>query len=206
MEMYKLFIKRILDILVAFTLLTLLSPILILVMVLLFLSHKGGVFFFQERPGKNEKTFSIIKFKTMNDARDGNGNLLPDADRLTTMGKIIRKTSLDEIPQLINILKGDMSLIGPRPLLMHYIPYYSERERKRHSVLPGITGLAQISGRNLLKWDDRLEKDIEYVERISFGLDFKIFLETIKHVISSKDIVVDPNSVIPSLDEYREKT
>lgn len=204
--MYKRIVKRILDFVAAFTLLTLLSPILILVSILLFIFQNGKIFFFQNRPGKDERTFSIIKFKTMNDKKDAGGALLSDTDRLTTVGKIVRRTSLDEIPQFINILKGDMSLIGPRPLLMHYIPYYTEREKKRHSVLPGITGLAQVTGRNTLQWDERLEKDVEYVENISFSLDLKILLKTIHKVIRSKDIVVDPSSVMPDLDEYRKNT
>jgi lipopolysaccharide/colanic/teichoic acid biosynthesis glycosyltransferase len=203
--MYKLIIKRILDILASFTLLTVLSPVLILVALLLFIANKGAVFFFQKRPGKHERTFHIIKFKTMNDAKDEHNNLLPDSDRLTTVGRIVRKTSLDEIPQLINVLKGDMSLIGPRPLLIRYLPFYTEKERSRHSVLPGITGLAQVSGRNNLNWDERLEKDVHYVEGISFSLDMKIFFKTIQNVISSKDIVVDARASMPDLDEYRSK-
>lgn len=202
--MYRLVIKRILDIITALMLLTLLSPILIVVFILLFIAHKGGVFFLQKRPGKNEKIFSIIKFKTMSDAKDANGKLLPDGERLTPIGQLVRKTSLDEIPQFINVLKGDMSLIGPRPLLKHYLPYYTEKEQKRHSVLPGITGLAQISGRNHINWDERLAKDVEYVENISLLLDIKIFFKTIQNVISSKDVAVDPRSLILDLDEYRQ--
>jgi lipopolysaccharide/colanic/teichoic acid biosynthesis glycosyltransferase len=186
--------------------LAVLSPIFIIVAILLFLANKGGgVFFFQKRPGKDERIFSIIKFKTMTDARDDKGNILPDKDRLTPVGKFVRKASLDEIPQLINILKGDMSLIGPRPLLLRYLPYYTEEERKRHAVLPGITGLAQISGRNHLNWDERLAKDLEYIEQISFVLDTKIFFQTIKNVLSSKDVAIDPQSLMLSLDEYRKK-
>lgn len=185
--------------------LAVLSPIFIIVAILLFLANKGGVFFFQERPGKDERIFSIIKFKTMTDAKDIEGNILPDKDRLTPVGKFVRKTSLDEIPQLINILKGDMSLIGPRPLLLRYLPYYTEKERKRHAVLPGITGLAQISGRNHLNWDKRLAKDLEYIEQLSFALDAKIFFQTIKNVLSSKDVAIDPQSLMLSLDEYRKK-
>lgn len=201
--MYKNFFKRVIDSLLALALLITLSPILVIVILLLAIANKGSVFFYQKRPGKNEKIFGIFKFKTMNDKKDANGDLLPDSERLTTIGRFIRKTSLDEIPQVINILKGEMSLIGPRPLLPKYLPYYSEIERKRHQVLPGISGLAQISGRNLLNWNDRLKKDVEYVENISFGLDVKIFFQTLKNVIQSKDNVSDPRSLMLDLDEER---
>lgn len=205
LKMYNLFIKRSFDILISFGMLTVLSPLFIIVTVLLLFANKGKVFFFQKRPGKNERTFSIIKFKTMTDERDDEGMILPDKARLTAAGKFVRKTSLDEIPQLINILKGDMSLIGPRPLLLRYLPYYTEEERKRHAVLPGITGLAQVSGRNHLNWDERLAKDLEYIEHMSFALDAKIFFQTIKNVLSSKDVAIDPQSLMLSLDEYRKK-
>ncbi|MDX1768874.1 MAG: sugar transferase [Arenibacter troitsensis] len=201
--MYKNFLKRILDFFIAIIMLTLLSPIFVLLTVLLFIFNDGQVFFLQKRPGKNERIFSIIKFKTMNDKKDEEGNLLPDGDRLTPVGKVVRKTSMDEIPQLINILKGDMSLIGPRPLLIQYLPVYTEREKQRHSVLPGITGLSQVSGRNNLGWDERLNMDVEYVENISFLLDLKIFLKTIKNVITSKDVAVDSFTVMPTLDDFR---
>lgn len=204
--MYRNFFKRLIDFLASLTLLLLLSPVLLLIGILLFFANSGNVFFVQRRPGKNEKIFSIIKFKTMNDKKDAEGNLLPDGDRLTPVGRIIRKTSLDEVPQLINVFKGDMSLIGPRPLLPKYLPFYTERERKRHSVLPGITGLAQVSGRNLLNWDQRLQKDAEYVEQLSFGLDVKIFFQTIINVIRSKDNVADPSSLLLDLDEQRGQT
>ena len=204
--MYRNFFKRLIDFLASLTLLVLLSPVLLLISVLLFFANSGKVFFVQRRPGKHEKIFSIVKFKTMNDKKDADGNLLPDRDRLTTVGRIIRKTSLDEVPQLFNVFKGDMSLIGPRPLLPKYLPYYTDRERKRHSVLPGITGLAQVSGRNLLNWDQRLQKDAEYVEQLSFGLDMKIFFQTIINVIRSKDNVADPSSLLLDLDEQRGQT
>lgn len=203
--MYKSFFKRIFDILFSLSLLIAVSPILLIVTVLLFFANKGSVFFYQQRPGKGEKIFRIMKFKTMNDAVDENGKLLSDTERLTNTGRFVRKTSLDEIPQLVNILKGDMSLIGPRPLLVKYLPYYSEKERKRHDVLPGITGLAQISGRNLLDWDERLRKDCEYVENISFALDVKIFFATIKNVLQSKDNISDPRSVMLDLDDARKQ-
>ena len=183
--------------------LTVLSPVFLLVAILLLFNNKGRVFFFQKRPGKEERIFSIIKFKTMNDAKDAQGNLLPDKARLSAIGRFVRKASLDEIPQLINIIKGDMSLIGPRPLLIRYLPYYTTAERKRHAVLPGITGLAQISGRNHLNWDERLSKDLEYIDKMSFWLDARIFFQTIRNVLSSKDVAVDPQSMMLSLDEYR---
>ncbi len=169
------------------------------------MANKGKPFFVQERPGKNEKIFSIVKFKTMNDLTDDQGNLLPDRERLTPVGSFVRKTSLDELPQLINVIKGEMSFIGPRPLLIRYLPFYKEEERKRHSIRPGITGLAQVSGRNLLNWDDRLGLDVEYVKQVSFILDLKIVLRTIKNVLTSKDIAVDPQSVMIDLDDERRK-
>jgi lipopolysaccharide/colanic/teichoic acid biosynthesis glycosyltransferase len=201
--MYQSFFKRLFDILFSLSLLVVLSPVLLIVAIALYFANDGSVFFYQKRPGKGEKIFQIMKFKTMNDKVDANGKLLSDTERLTKTGRFVRKTSLDEIPQLINILKGDMSLIGPRPLLTKYLPYYTERERKRHSVLPGITGFAQISGRNLLDWDERLRKDCEYVENVSFSMDVKIFFTTIKNVLQSKDNISDPRSVMLDLDESR---
>ncbi len=183
--------------------LILLSPLLLAITFFLFIFNNRSVFFLQKRPGKNERNFYIIKYKTMNDKKDAYGNLLSDKDRLTKFGNILRKTSLDELPQLINVLIGNMSFIGPRPLLIRYIPYYTKLEKKRHSVKPGITGLAQISGRNLLDWDSRLKKDLEYVENLSFLLDLNILFKTIKKVITSKDVVTIPNSVIKDLDEER---
>ncbi|MFC5045340.1 sugar transferase [Aquimarina hainanensis] len=203
--MYKFYVKRGIDFVFAFVLILLLFPVFLVVFILLSIANKGYPFFVQRRPGKGEKIFSIIKFRTMNNKKDAEGNLLPDKDRLTTIGKFVRKTSLDEIPQLFNVLKGDMSFIGPRPLLIRYLPYYHENERKRHAVLPGITGLAQVSGRNVLAWDKRLALDVTYVENISFLLDVKIIISTVVKVIASKDVVVDPNSVIVDLDEYRKE-
>ncbi|QKX06862.1 sugar transferase [Aquimarina sp. TRL1] len=203
--MYKFYVKRGIDFVFAFVLILLLFPVFLVVFILLSIANKGYPFFVQRRPGKGEKIFSIIKFRTMNNKKDAEGNLLPDKDRLTTIGKFVRKTSLDEIPQLFNVLKGDMSFIGPRPLLIRYLPYYHENERKRHTVLPGITGLAQVSGRNVLAWDKRLALDVTYVENISFLLDVKIIISTVVKVIASKDVVVDPNSVIVDLDEYRKE-
>ena len=197
--MYKKIFKPLLDVLIAVVGLIMLSPIFLIVMVGLAIANNGEPFFFQKRPGKNEKIFSIIKFKSMNDRKDVKGHLLPDAQRLTKMGSFIRKTSLDEIPQLINVLKGDMSLIGPRPLLVSYLPFYTEKEKLRHSVKPGITGLAQVNGRNTLNWDDRLNMDVQYVQKLSFSLDVSIFIKTIKKVIFKEDIVIalDPSKNIP---------
>jgi lipopolysaccharide/colanic/teichoic acid biosynthesis glycosyltransferase len=181
--------------------LIILSPVFIVLTLLLFIANRGKPFFTQSRPGRHEKIFKIIKFKTMNDKRDAGGNLLPDSERLTSIGKFVRKTSLDEIPQLINVLKGDMSLIGPRPLLVKYLPYYTEREKLRHSIRPGITGYAQVSGRNTIDWDERFELDVCYVEKLSFKADVKIFFQTIANVIVSKDITVITER--PDFDVYR---
>jgi len=186
--MYKHFLKELLDFFIAFTALLVLSPLLIPITVLLALANNGKPFFFQKRPGKNGRIFNIIKFKTMTDGKDENGELLPDQKRLTAVGKFVRKTSIDEIPQLINVLKGDMSLIGPRPLLPQYLPLYSERQRKRHDVKPGITGWAQVNGRNAISWTKKFEYDVWYVENLSFGLDVKIIIKTIKKVVISEGI------------------
>lgn len=180
-----------------------LTPITAIVFVALLFINKGKPIFLQQRPGKNEKIFSIIKFKTMGDGKDPNGDLLPDEERITRFGTFLRKTSLDEIPQLINIIKGDMSLIGPRPLKVSYLPYYTTKESIRHSVRPGITGLAQISGRSLLEWDERLQKDIEYVENLSFGLDCKILVQTFLKVVTAKDVALDSESGIIDFDAFR---
>lgn len=197
--MYKKIIKPALDFLIALIVFILLSPIFVVVTVGLWFANGGKPFFYQLRPGKGERIFKIIKFKTMNDRRDAKGQLLPDAERLTKIGTFVRKTSLDEIPQLLNVLKGDMSLIGPRPLLVKYLPYYSKREQLRHTVRPGITGLAQVNGRNKLNWDDRLELDAQYVENLSFLLDIKILFRTIINVLLRKDIAVG----YIDLDDYR---
>lgn len=201
--MYKNFIKRILDILVALVGLLILSPIFILVTIGLYFANQGKPFFFQERPGLNEKIFKIIKFKSMNDKTDANGNLLPDVERLTPMGAFVRKTSLDEIPQLINVLKGDMSLIGPRPLLISYLELYDDFEKQRHLVRPGITGWAQVNGRNAISWTKKFELDVYYVKNISFLLDCKILFLTVKNVLSSKDISIVP--VKKLIDEKKER-
>ena len=186
--MYKHFLKKILDFFIAFTALLVLSPLLIPITVLLALANNGKPFFFQKRPGKNGHIFNIIKFKTMTDEKDENEDLLPDEKRLTAVGKFVRKTSIDEIPQLINVLKGNMSLIGPRPLLPQYLPLYSERQRKRHNVKPGITGWAQVNGRNAISWTKKFEYDVWYVENLSFELDMKIIIRTIKKVVISEGI------------------
>jgi|SRR5690554_2061266 len=186
--MYKNYFKRIFDFLAALFGLLILSPIFIIVTVALFFANQGKPFFLQVRPGKNEHFFTIIKFKSMNDKKDANGRLLPDAQRLTPVGAFVRKTSLDEIPQLINVLIGDMSLIGPRPLRIHYLPLYSEEQKKRHSVRPGITGWAQVNGRNAISWTKKFEYDIWYVEKISFLLDIKILFMTIKKVFIKEGI------------------
>lgn len=201
--MYKHFFKRLLDILISGIGLICLSPVLIVLAVLVRVKLGSPIIFKQERPGLNEKIFTLKKFRTMTDERDEEGKLLPDAQRLTKFGKFLRSTSLDELPELWNIFCGDMSLIGPRPLLISYLPYYTQREQLRHTVRPGLTGLAQISGRNLLEWDKRLEKDAEYVENLSFGLDIKIFFLTIKKVFVREDVVVDTNQIEGNLAEIR---
>lgn len=186
--MYKSFFKRLIDFFAAFFGLLLLGPIFFVVMIALFFANQGKPFFFQSRPGKNEKIFKIIKFKSMNDKKDKDGNLLPDAQRLTKVGSFVRKTSLDEIPQLINVLKGDMSLIGPRPLRTYYLPLYSVEQKRRHEVRPGITGWAQINGRNDISWTKKFEYDVWYVDHMNFGLDMKILLLTVKKVFVREGI------------------
>ena len=186
--MYKLFFKRVIDFLLALIALLLLSPIFIIILVLLTIYNAGKPFFFQERPGKNERIFKVIKFKTMNDKKDSKGELLPDSIRLTRVGKFVRKTSLDEIPQLLNVLRGDMSLIGPRPLLVEYLPLYNDKQKRRHSVKPGITGLAQVNGRNAISWKRKFEYDVQYVDNMSFLLDVKIFFRTFLKVFKSEGI------------------
>lgn len=204
--MYQNYFKRIIDFILSGIALIILSPIILILWIWLTIANKGaGAFFFQERPGKDEKIFKIYKFKSMTDERDTEGNLLPDVRRLTKIGKFIRKTSLDELPQLWNVFKGDMSLIGPRPLLKEYLPYYSPKERIRHSIRPGITGWAQINGRNNLIWDKRLALDVYYVKNISLKLDSIIFIKTIINILKKKDIIVamNPNINIP-LHIYRQ--
>ena len=186
--MYKNIIKPFFDFLIAFFLLLMASPLFLLVCLGLFWAQNGKVFFTQKRPGKNEQIFSILKFKTMTDQKDQQGNLLPDAERLTHIGKFVRKTSLDELPQLINVLKGEMSIVGPRPLLPEYLSLYNEEQKKRHAVKPGITGWAQVNGRNAISWKDKFQFDVWYVENQSFGLDLKILFLTVKKVFRSEGI------------------
>lgn len=186
--MYKIYIKFLIDFTAAIVCLLLLSPIFIVVTIGLFFANQGKPFFFQLRPGKNEQLFKIIKFKTMNDKKDSYGNLLSDAQRLTRIGNFVRKTSLDELPQLLNVLKGDMSLIGPRPLLPEYLPLYNETQKIRHQVKPGITGWAQVNGRNTISWQQKFQYDVWYVENMSFLLDSKIVFLTIKKVFIREGI------------------
>ena len=186
--MYRRFFKRILDILFSSLIIILLSPIALFVCLILFYSNSGKVFFKQKRPGLNEKIFLLRKFKTMNDRKDPEGNLLPDSMRLTKMGKFIRSTSLDELPQLFNVLMGDMSLVGPRPLLIRYLPLYSIEQIRRHEVRPGITGWAQVNGRNAISWEKKFELDVWYVENQSFALDIKVLFLTLQKVVQRKGI------------------
>ncbi|MFN3772689.1 sugar transferase [Cloacibacterium normanense] len=186
--MYKIFFKPLLDFVLSFLGLIISSPIFLIVFIALLLANKGKVFFLQKRPGKNEEIFKIIKFRTMNDKRDAQGNLLPDEERLTSIGKLVRKTSLDEIPQLINVLLGNMSLIGPRPLLPEYLPLYNDFQKKRHLIKPGITGWAQINGRNAVEWDKKFEFDVWYVENLSFLLDLQIMFLTLKKVLKLEGV------------------
>lgn len=189
--MYKNCFKRVIDFVIVLTALLIIWPFLLIIYIWLFIANKGaGAIFYQERPGKNEKIFKVMKFKSMTDERDAEGNLLPEAKRLTKVGAFIRKTSMDELPQLINVLKGDMALIGPRPLLPKYLPLYNEEQHRRHDVRPGITGWAQVNGRNNVTWTEKFKLDVWYVDNCSLWLDVRIILMTIKNVLSSKDIVL----------------
>lgn len=200
---YKVFFKPLLDLVIALFSFILLFPIFILAAISLTLANKGNPFFTQKRPGKNTRIFTIIKFKTMNDKMDEKGNLLPDSERLTKVGSFFRNTSIDELPQLINVLKGDMSLIGPRPLLPEYLPFYTKSEKLRHAVRPGITGLAQISGRNSAPWDERFAYDIKYVKELSFRNDMRIFIKTFTEVLRSRGVSADPRSAMKDLHHER---
>lgn len=187
--MYKHFFKRLIDFTVALVALLIIWPFLLVIIIWLHFANKGaGAFFFQERPGKDGKIFKVIKFKTMTDEKDAEGKLLPDADRLTTVGRFVRSTSIDELPQLINVLKGDMSFIGPRPLRTFYLPLYSKEQMRRHEVLPGISGWAQVNGRNNISWTRKFELDVYYVDHISLWMDIRVLLMTIKNVLQRKDI------------------
>jgi lipopolysaccharide/colanic/teichoic acid biosynthesis glycosyltransferase len=198
--MYKFYFKRILDFIAALILLLIFSPVIIICFILLLVFNKGGALFFQIRPGYQSKPFTIIKFKTMNDGRDINGNLLPDEVRLTSVGKVVRSLSIDELLQLINVLKGDMSLVGPRPLLTRYLTRYTPEQTRRHNVRPGITGWAQVNGRNALSWEEKFKLDVEYVEKISFALDVKILWMTLLNVVQRKGISADGHA---TMEEFR---
>ncbi len=187
--MYKNFFKRLIDFTIVFVALAVIWPFLLIITIWLHFANKGaGAFFFQERPGKNEKIFKVIKFKSMTDERDADGRLLPDAQRLTKVGRFVRSTSIDELPQLINVLKGDMALIGPRPLRTYYLPLYSKEQARRHEVRPGITGWAQVNGRNNISWTEKFKLDVWYVDNVSLIIDIKILFLTIKNVLTRKDI------------------
>jgi len=194
--MYRHFFKRLFDFFIALIGLIILSPIFIVVTIGLYFANDGKPFFFQSRPGLNERIFKIIKFKTMNDKKDANGQLLSDAERLTPIGSFVRKTSLDEIPQLINVLKGDMAIIGPRPLLIQYLPLYDDKQRRRHDVRPGITGWAQVNGRNAISWTKKFELDVWYVEHVSFLTDLNVFFTTFKKVFKREGISADGHATI----------
>lgn len=201
--MYKHFFKRLFDFILSLTAIIVLSPVYIIVAVLVRIKLGSPILFTQDRPGKDEKIFKMYKFRTMTSDIDEQGNLLPDEVRLTKFGKALRSTSLDELPELFNILKGDMSIVGPRPLLISYLPYYNEVEKHRHDVRPGLTGLAQVSGRNYIAWDDRFAKDVEYVEKQSLFLDIKIILNTVKIVFKKSDIATDTRTVESNFAEER---
>lgn len=202
---YEKYVKRILDIIISFSVLLIFSPILLLVALLVRVNLGSPVIFKQARPGKDEKIFYMYKFRSMSDARDENGNLLPDAERLTKFGRLLRSSSLDELPELFCILKGDMSLIGPRPLTVAYLPYYTDEERLRHSVRPGLTGLAQVNGRNNLSWEERFAYDIHYVQNISLKMDIQILLQTVGKVLKSEDIVVCGENQLRDFDVERKE-
>lgn len=203
--MYKKYIKRLLDIVISFCSLLILSPVILVVSILVRIKLGSPVIFKQDRPGKDGKIFKLYKFRSMSDKKDENGKLLPDKDRLTRFGKILRATSLDELPELVNILKGEMSLIGPRPLAVAYLPYYNEEEKHRHDVRPGLTGLAQINGRNALNWEERFLYDIEYVNNITFINDLKIIFKTFYKVIKKDGVVTRGTGKTIDFDEYRRK-
>lgn len=203
--MYAKYIKRGLDFFLSLCALIFLSPILLILIILGTIFMKGNPFFTQNRPGKDEKIFKLIKFRTMDNRKDKNGNLLPDDVRLNKYGRLLRSTSLDELPELLNILKGDMSIIGPRPLVPQYLPYYNEVEKHRHDVRPGLTGLAQINGRNTLQWEDRFAYDIKYINNISLIMDISIIIRTVGKVLKRSDIQVRGSSKMMDFDKYRKK-
>ena len=197
---YKKYMKRFIDVAGAFLLLTITLPVTLTVGLLLAIQNRGGIFFYQERPGFREQPFRIVKFKTMTDEKDEDGNLLPDNDRITALGRWVRKLSVDELPQLINVLKGDMSMIGPRPLLFKYIPLYTDEQKRRHNVRPGITGWAQVNGRNAISWSKKFELDQYYVENVSAALDFKIFWLTIVKIFRREGVNQSEELTMPPFD------
>lgn len=201
--MYAKYIKRILDLLLSLMALIVLMPLMIIIGVLVRINLGSPIIFKQKRPGKNEKIFTLYKFRTMTDKRDIDGNLLPDEYRLTKFGKMLRSTSLDELPELINIIKGDMAIVGPRPLLVEYLPYYTEEEKHRHDVRPGLTGLAQVNGRNAISWEEKLKYDTEYIKEISFYSDLKIIFKTIKKTIKREDILMGNEFVVGKFIDQR---
>lgn len=204
-RIYETYVKRALDVALSGCALAVLSPVMGVTALLVRQKLGSPVIFCQERPGKDEKIFKLYKFRTMTDARGANGELLPDTQRLTPFGRRLRSTSLDELPELWNILRGDMSIVGPRPLLVKYLPYYNAEERRRHAVRPGLTGLAQVNGRNALRWEDRFAYDVDYVDHISFALDAKIVLMTVGKVLSRSDVAEDTAASEGNLEEIRRK-
>ena len=200
MQLYRNYLKRFIDLIVSLVAFCLLLPLFIVVTALLFIANQGSPFFLQPRPGKKGRIFRVVKFKTMNDKKDAAGNLLSDAERLMVIGKFIRKTSLDEIPQLINVIKGEMSLIGPRPLLVEYLPLYNDTQKRRHDVRPGITGWAQVNGRNAIGWKEKFELDVWYVDHVSFRLDCKIILFTLMKVVKSEGVSQQGHATMSKFD------
>ena len=200
--MYSIFFKRFIDFTLSLLAVIFLSPLLLLLMIVGFIAMSGNPFFTQQRPGKNEKIFKLIKFRTMNNKKDKEGSLLPDEVRLTKYGEFLRSTSLDELPELFNILKGDMSIVGPRPLLVKYLSYYTEEEKHRHDAVPGLTGLAQVSGRNTLSWEDKFALDLKYVSKITFGGDIKIILQTVGKVFKREGISSETCATMEDFTDY----
>lgn len=194
--MYKKYVKRILDVVLSTIALIMLSPVLLVIAILVRIKHGSPVIFKQDRPGKDEKVFKLYKFRTMTNEKDENGNLLPDEKRLTKFGKLLRSTSLDELPELINIIKGDMSIVGPRPLLVEYLPLYNEEQKHRHDVRPGLTGYAQVRGRNLVDWQSRFKLDVEYVNNVSFKMDVKVIIDTVRVVLKREGISQEGNATM----------
>ena len=204
-QLYDKYIKRILDFIISLCAIIILTPFLIIFSLIGVIEMKGNPFFFQERPGKDERIFKLIKFRTMSNEKDAEGNLLPDSVRLNAYGKFLRKCSIDELPELFNILKGDMSIVGPRPLAVSYLPYYNDTEKIRHTVRPGLTGLAQVNGRNAVNWPERFAYDVEYVKNISFLYDVKIVLKTVLTVLKRQDVAVRGTTEIKDFNKFREE-